>query len=134
MSGRHLAIVASALALSAAALTAQRAGGDGQQDPQRPPVFRTESNFVRVDAYPTSDGKPVLDLAQEDFEILEDNVPQPVQTFEHVVVKPIGPQDVRVEPGSVTQSLQMAADARNRVFVVFLDEQHVTIHGSWTIR
>lgn len=36
------------------------AQGTPQQDPQRP-TFRTEANFVRVDVYPTSGGKPLHD-------------------------------------------------------------------------
>ena len=61
-------------------------------------MFRSEANFVRVDVYPTSDGKAVLDLKAEDFEVFEDNAPQSVQTFEHVVVQGGGPQELRVDP------------------------------------
>ena len=47
------------------------------QDPaQQPPKFRVEANFVRVDAYPLRDGKPVLDLKAADFEVFEDGVAQ----------------------------------------------------------
>ena len=45
------------------------------QDPAQqppPPKFRVESNFVRVDAYPLKNGKPVFDLKAEEFEIFED--------------------------------------------------------------
>jgi len=105
----------------------------GRQE-QQPPIFRTEANFVRVDVYPTSGGTPVLDLKAEDFEVREDNNLQSVQTFEHVVVRPAGPQSLRAEPSNIGQSLQMAADPRTRVFVLFLDKKHVSIDGAWHAR
>jgi VWFA-related protein len=126
---RHAAVIAS-LAIVATVVGAQ---STSQKTGQQPP-FRSGANFVRVDVYPTSDGKAVQDLRAEDFEVLEDNVAQSIQTFEHVVVRPAGPQATRVEPKSIDQSLQMAADPRNRVFVLFLDVPHVGIEGTWNVR
>jgi VWFA-related protein len=94
--------------------------------PPQQPTFRTTINFVRVDVYPTADGKPVPDLSKADFEILEDGVPQTVDTFEHVVIRPRTITSERVEPRSVEEGNRMAADARNRLFVLFLDTFHVT--------
>jgi VWFA-related protein len=96
------------------------------QDPApQPPKFRVEANFVRVDAYPLKDGKPVLDLKAEDFEVFEDGVAQKIENFEHVVVRPAGPQDGRVEVSSQRESQQAAANPRNRVFVIFIDTPHI---------
>ena len=103
------------------------------QQPARPPTFRTEANFVRVDAYPTKDGKPVLGLTANDFEIAEDGVPQKVEQFEHVVVRPAGPQADRIEPGSQREMLQAAENPRHRVFVLFLDTTHVRFEDSHAI-
>ena len=107
-----------------------------QQTPQQPqpPVFRTETNFVRVDAYPLRDGKPLQDLKLEDFEIFEDGVAQKIEAFEHVVIRSAGPQETRREPSSQRESLQEAANPRNRVFVIFLDTTHVSVDGSHTIK
>ena len=123
------------LALGAVALTAAQSGSPAQppQD-QRPPTFRTEANYVRVDAYPTRNGQPVQDLTADDFEILEDGKPQSIQQFEHVNVRPAGPQSLRAEPNTIEESRQMAANPRNRVFVLFLDVQNVSIEGSWHAR
>ena len=55
--------------------------------PQQPPTFRTEANYVRVDAYPTKDEAPVTDLTQSDFEILESGTPQKIEQFERVVIQ-----------------------------------------------
>jgi hypothetical protein len=93
----------------------------------QPPRFRTEANYVRVDVYPTRDGKPVEDLRVEDFDLLENGAKQQVQAFEHVVISPAGPQSMRVEANSVRGAEQMAANPRNRVFVIFLDIPNVDI-------
>jgi VWFA-related protein len=129
-------VCTSVITLVAAGVLAAQSGGTKPPPPQeqRPPTFRSEANFIRVDVYPTSDGKPVQDLRVEDFEVLEDNVAQTVQTFEHVVVRPAGPQQMRAEPNSIGASLQLAGNPRNRVFILFLDVPHVTIEGTWNVR
>jgi VWFA-related protein len=98
------------------------------------PVIRSDANFVRVDVYPLIDGKPVMDLLAADFEVFEDGVAQTVQSFEHIVIRPAGPQALLSEPGSTEASAQAAANPRNRVFVIFLDVPHVGMHGAWTLR
>src|SRR5262245_4548799 len=103
-----------ALALGAIAQTPQ--SGD-----QPRPTFRTEANYVRVDLYAMRNGQAVEDLRQDEIEVLEDGVRQDVVNFEHVHVRPAGPQDSRIEPNTVRESRQMAADPRARVFVIFLD-------------
>ena len=99
-----------------------------QPDPQRP-TFRTEANFVRVDVYPTSNGKALTDLSREDFEVLEDGRPQTLVTFEHVRVA-TGAQPVRADPNTVEEMRQAAANPRSRIFVIFLDAPHVTADGA----
>jgi VWFA-related protein len=105
-----------------------------QQQPQPRPTFRTEANYVRVDVYPTQGGIPVTDLTAGDFELMEDGAPQKIEAFEHVVVRPAGPQETRVEPDSQRQATQMAQDPRARIFVIFLDTYHVTVTSSHNIR
>ena len=106
----------------------------GAQDQAAPPTFRTEANYVRVDVYPTRNGAPVTDLRSEDFEILEDKVPQNIDQFEHIVIRSAGPQDARREPNTVAESRQAAQDPRARVFVLFLDINHVELTASRAIR
>ena len=122
-----VALASAALALGAQTPTQKP---DTPAEQPQPPRFRTEANFVRVDVYPTTGGRPVLDLRREDFEILEDGTPQAVESFEFVQVRPAGPQSARVEPGAVEAGEQMAANPRSRVFVVFLDVPHVTVAGA----
>jgi len=116
--------------------------GQGQQPPAQqgqqaqPPVFRVEANFVRVDVYPTAGGKAVLDLKQDEFEVLEDGVPQKVQTFEHVVIQAPTMLDraVALEPKTVQQSREMVADSKARLFVLFLDTYHISREGAMNSR
>jgi VWFA-related protein len=119
--------------IGAVALTAAQSGSPPQQE-QRPPTFRTEANYVRVDVYPTRNGQPVQDLIAEDFEIVEDGKPQSIQQFERVVVSPAGPQPLRAEPNTIGESRQLVANPRNRVFVLFLDVQNVSVEGAWHAR
>ena len=121
---------ASALAgLGAAGILAAQSASS--QDPsQPPPKFRVDANFVRVDVYPLRSGKPVLGLKAEDFEILEDGALQRIETFEHVVVRPAGSQEERIDPGSQREALQAVANPRNRVFVIFLDTANVDVSSA----
>jgi VWFA-related protein len=89
---------------------------------------------VRVDVYPMRNGMPVADLRQEDFEILEDKAPQTIDEFEHVIIRSAGPQDTRREPNTVAESRQAALEPRARVFVLFLDVNHVEQAASRRIK
>src|SRR5262245_39567670 len=90
-----------AAALLAAPSIAPRRLSAAFQDQQPAPTFRTEANYVRVDAYPTRDDAPVTDLVQADFEVLDNGVPQRVEQFERVIVRAAGPQETRIEPNTV---------------------------------
>jgi VWFA-related protein len=102
------------------------------QTPQA--TFRTEANYVRVDVYPTQNGAPIADLAQSDFEVLDNGVRQTIEQFERVVVRAAGPQEARIEPNTVRESRAMLENSRARVFVLFLDIGHVSVAGSHNIR
>ena len=125
-------------AFAVTSIVAAFVASPGAQQPSRPtpqpPPIRTAANFVRVDVFPTRDGRPVQDLALEDFELLEDGEPQKIEAFEHVVIRPAGPQDARVEPQSVRDAERMAANPRSRVFVIFLDVPHVSIASGHHIK
>ena len=131
---RHLSVrLGFAVALAAAAAVFTAAQTAQPQDPAQPPKFRVGANFVRIDAYPLRNGKPVLDLGAGDFEVLEDGVLQKIETFEHVVVRAGGPQETRVEPSSQRESLAAVENPRNRVFVIFLDVPHVSVSSAHAI-
>src|SRR5262249_10132714 len=104
------------------------------QPPPQQPTFRTEANYVRVDAYPTKDGAPVADLTTADFEVLENGAPQKIEQFEHIVIRAAGPQETLIEPNTVAETRSMAESPRGRVIVLFLDTYHVDVGGSHNIR
>ena len=106
----------------------------GQQQPEPPqpqPRFRAGANLVRVDAYVTADGGVVKDLSADDFEVLEDNVPQRVESFELVQPRGRGPANTLREPNTVAEAREMARDPNARVFVLFMDIWHVQVAGSY---
>ena len=66
--------LASATAIVIASAIAGAPTRTASQDQPRP-TFRTEANYVRVDAYATTkDGVPIEDLRRDEFELLEDRV------------------------------------------------------------
>ena len=106
-----------------------------QQPPQQPPPrFRVETNLVRVDAYATKNGVPVHDMTAADFEVFEDNAPQKIESFEHILVDTGGAPAERAEPSSVTAANALAADPRRRVFVIYLDINNVSFEGAHAIK
>lgn len=121
------------IAAGVAAILAAAIGLGAGQAPATPqqPTFRTAANFVQVDVYPVAGGRAVGDLTKDDFEVLEDGVPQVIETFEHVSVGAGSLPSERVEPRSLREANEQAADARNRLFVLFLDTYHVTDPTSW---
>ena len=124
--------VVRAIVLGAAVILAQAVPPPPppQQPQQPPPRFRAGANLVRVDVYATKDGVPVQDLTAADLEITEDKAPQKIESFEHIAVDPARPESAAVEPSSPSQALQLVADPRRRVFVIFLDTHHVPYEGS----
>lgn len=102
------------------------------QNPQQ--VFRTGVVFVNVDAYPRRDGRIVEGLTKTDFEIKENGQLQTVETFEFVRVPPFAPDLNLRDPNTVEESLRLARDPRNRVFVIYLDIFHITVAGSYFAR
>lgn len=95
-----------------------------------PPVFRGGTTFVSVDVYPRREGAFVDGLKAEDFRVLEDDVPQAVETFQVIRIEPSPADSERRDPNTKADGDKQAADPRNRVFVVYLDLRHTTIAGS----
>ncbi len=124
----RIVIAAALVCAAAAALLAQ------QQQQQPPPPFRAGTNFVHVDVYPTAKGAIVSDLTAIDFEVLEDGVPQKIETFEHVDLRGFTPEEAKAEPNSTREAESMAENTKGRLFVIFLDTYFVNVGGSHDIR
>ena len=99
--------------------------------PAQEPRFRGGANLVRLDVYASQDGVAVTDLTATDFDVTEDNAPQQVSSFEFVRARGVVPESARVEPNTVAESRERAAQPDARVFVLFLDTAHVQIEGSY---
>jgi VWFA-related protein len=119
------------IAAAVAAVAAQ--GPPSQRDPNQP-TFRAGANYVRVDMYATQDGQPITDIRADEIEVLEDGVPQKLEDFEHVLVRPAAAGQAGREPNGLRESREAAADPRARVFVIFLDTYHTRLEGSASIR
>ncbi len=101
----------------AAVLSVMCVGGSirAEQAPANAPAEPIDPALVRLDLYATAAGVPVEDLRASDVEVLEDDVPQKVDSFEHVM---LGPET----PG------------RSRTFVVFLDTYFTNVTSSREVR
>jgi hypothetical protein len=104
-----------------------------QEPPQLAP-FRTEVNYIRVDMYPVAGGRPVTDLAQGEVEVLDEGVPQQIDRFERVLVRGARSQEVRRDPGTVAEMRDAAEDVRARLFVLFLDLEHVETAAAFNVK
>lgn len=104
-----------------------------QPDTQRP-AFRTGAHYVRVDAYPTRDGKPIAGLTAADFELLEDGKVQTIDAVEFIDHPAFTPLGERRDPNSQRDGFELARDAKYRVFVLYLNAFHVDFGGSHRAR
>ncbi len=97
------------------------------------PRFRGGANLVRLDVYASVNGVALTDLTVADFEVLEDNAPQAVSSFEFVTARGAVPEATRVESNTVGEMRSRAAQPDARAFVLFLDTLHVQVEGSYRV-
>jgi VWFA-related protein len=88
-------------------------------------VFRGGAAFVNVDVYPLRDDRPVEGLTQADFEVFEDGTPQRIESFEYIKAAPLVIDAERRDPETEAESERLAADPRNRLFVLYVDVYNV---------
>ena len=108
-------------------------GAENGRDQQ--PVFRTGVNLVRVDVSVTDkQGKPIADLEQSDFEIFEDGKPRGIEAFRLVRANGAVPVQTTHAIRSRDDEQQAAANEDARIFVFFLDDYHVRLNNSLSVR
>ena len=120
--------VVGAAGLATAALSALQSQPPAQ--PPQQPTFRTGVNLVRVDAYPSRNGKIIEGLKADDFEVFEDGAPQKIESLQFVEFPQHTPAGERRDPNSQRDGFALAADPSYRVFVVYLDNLHVNFADS----
>jgi VWFA-related protein len=79
-------------------------------------------------------GRVLEGLTQADFDVREDGVLQSLETFEFIRVEPSPPDSARVDPNTKEEGDRLAADPRNRVFVVYLDTFGTSPEGAKRVR
>ncbi|MEA2162619.1 MAG: hypothetical protein QOK37_746 [Thermoanaerobaculia bacterium] len=100
---------------------------DGQQL-----VERVDVNVVNVDVTVTSHGAPARGLTRDDFEVLEDGVPQTITNF--YAIENTQEKTAAAAPATTTVTLPAAApkpadDRFRRRVLVIVDQRHTTKHN-----
>jgi VWFA-related protein len=129
---RRQAKCAFALALTMAGVVAQA------QD-QRKPDFTSRVELVTTDVVVRDNsGQFIADLKKDDFEVLEDGVPQKVVSFSlthggrsyNIAAPPPAP----VAEGILLPPARPATDAAGRIFFIFVDDLHLDFRNTGRIR
>jgi len=119
---------------------AQKPGDQAAQPAQQQPTFKTGINYVRVDAIVSDkQGNPVKDLKLEDFDVTEDGRPQKLDSFRFINLGNLTEQQLATtqpprEIRSVADEESEAAREDVRIFVIFLDDYHVRLGNSMSVR
>ncbi len=120
-----------------------RPAADQQQKPPSQPAqgepFRTTVELVTTDVVVRDNtGQFMADLKKEDFEVLEDGVPQKVISFSlthggrsyNIAAPPPAP----VAEGIILPPTRPAGDAAGRIFLIFVDDLHLDFRNTGRIR
>ena len=120
-SGRHVAMIAFLLAILV--VVVQTAS---EQNTAQPPTFKSGVEYIEVDVVVTNpQGQIVRDLAQRDFEVLEDGKRQELTTFALVDI-PIEKYDrsvTAIQP--IETDVTTNEHPEGRIYVLVLDELHI---------
>lgn len=123
----------------AASPAAQPASPVVQQRPdsQVPPVtFRSEVSFVEVDAIVRdARGSFVRDLEPEEFQVLEDGVPQTVTAFSLIDIPVVQPDRALFLPQEIDPDVRTNYQGPpGRIYVLLLDDVHTAFERSVRVR
>ena len=104
----------------------------------QPPVFRAGINYVRVDVIISDKaGNPVADLQASDFDILEDNKPQKIDTFKLIKLDGGTAESIKEPVKEIRNDYDEESEAARddvRLFAIFLDDYHVRRGASMSVR
>jgi VWFA-related protein len=133
------------LALSVAALSAQapppaaQAPAPAQPGQGGQPTFRVNIDLVTMDAIVrNSQDQFVADLTKDDFQVLEDGVPQDVTSFTLVhggrVHNLLAPPPPPTEEGVILPPSRPRNDTTGRIFLLIVDDMHLDFRNTGRIR
>jgi len=133
-------IAALFVAVAAVTLTARQAppAGQAKPDPQMPPItFRSEVNYVEIDAAVTdANGNFVRNLNRSDFVVLENGKVQSVSAFA-LVDLPVERFEQPAFLGTRIVEPDVRSNAKppdGRLYVLLLDDLHVDVTRSAKVR
>jgi VWFA-related protein len=114
-------------------------GAAVQAQDQRRPDFTTRVELVTTDVVVRdNNGQFLADLKKEDFEVLEDGVPQKVISFSLThggrSFNIAAPPPVPVAEGIILPPSRPPSDAAGRVFLIFVDDLHLDFRNTGRIR
>jgi VWFA-related protein len=121
------------------ALALTMAGVVAQAQDQRKPDFTSRIDLVTTDVVVRDNtGQFIADLKKDDFEVLEDGVPQKVVSFSlthggrsyNIAAPPPAP----VAEGILLPPSRPATDAAGRIFFIFVDDLHLDFRNTGRIR
>ena len=117
------------LALAAAVLALLGTGTPAARQQQAPPViFRSEVNYVEVDATVTdAQGTPVPDLTQADFDLLEDGKPQKIASFSRVDLPLERPERPLFAGKAIEPDVATNRAIEGRIWLIVLDDLHTDV-------
>jgi VWFA-related protein len=119
---RRLAVAA----LVAAAMCQVDARQPPPRDAQQPPVFRGGTTLVQVDAIVTDDsGRPVVDLAAPDFDVLDDGRAVPIERVRFLGAASYEGDSTLAPIRTHDDEDREASRDDVRVYAIFLDDYHV---------
>jgi VWFA-related protein len=137
--------VAAALFAAGVALSAQQPPPPQQPGVLTPTQAQTRQVIRRSVDLVTSDvivrddkGQFVPNLGKNDFEVLEDGVPQELVTFVLThggrVINDIGAPPPPLQPGILLPPPRPTNDASGRIFMIFVDDLHMDFNNTGRIR
>ena len=115
------------------------AGVAAQAQDQRKPDFTSRVELVTTDVVVRDNsGQFIADLKKDDFEVLEDGVPQKLVSFSlthggrsyNIAAPPPAP----VAEGILLPPARPANDAAGRIFLIFVDDLHLDFRNTGRIR
>jgi VWFA-related protein len=110
-----------------------------QAQDQRKPDFTSRVELVTTDVVVRDNsGQFIADLKKDDFEVLEDGVPQKIVSFSlthggrsyNIAAPPPAP----VAEGILLPPARPATDAAGRIFFIFVDDLHLDFRNTGRIR
>src|SRR6266545_4936785 len=134
-----VAILAVGLSAQTPAPAQQPPAGQPPAAAQERPTFRMQVDFVTNDVIVRDDkGNFVPDLKKDEFEIWEDGVKQDIASMTVVtggrVTNVLAPPPPPPPEGIILPPSRPRNDVSGRIFVFFVDDQHLQFHNTGRVR